>query len=317
MSTSRHFISLVVALLLVFSFTTISAQIIAPATQDAYTFSREQQAGKNYGSDSKVWVRRFGDTRGFIRFDLSAVPVGARVAWATLNLNVQLINKEGQISIRKVMGNWDESTLTAYHRLPIGPINTKFDVTFFDTGRIISVDVTALVNELLADPLNDHGIAFTAPIAVDARFQSRESGGPATLTMLLGDSGDITESTQITVEPGFRTIGDPPRQQFIGYFVDLGGGLISRSKAVHLEFTNLHAELGRVVINGRRLQIPYSGNTTVNLEPEVGATVMSLPLAYFRDGENHIVFESGIGNFSPTNIYDDYTYGEVALVFSH
>jgi len=313
----RNFISLLVVLPLIFCSTTISAQIIAPATQDAYTFSREQQASTNYGSDSKVWVRRFGDTRGFIRFDLSAVPVGARVAWATLNLNVQLINKEGQISIRKVMGSWDESTLTANHRLPIGPIISKFDVTFSDTGRIMSVDVTALVNELLADPLNDHGIAFTAPIAVDARFQSRESGGPATITMLVGEGDDFIESTQISVEPGFRTIGDPPRQQFIGYFVDLGGGLLSRSKTVHLEFTSLHTELGRVVINGRRLQIPYSGNTRVDLEPEVGATLMSLPLAYFRDGENHIVFESGIGNFAPTNIYDDFTYGEVALIFSH
>ena len=73
----------------------------------------------------------------------------------------------------------------------------------------------------------------------------------------------------------------------------------------------------RVVINGHRLQIPYSGQLEVWEASEAGSTVIPVPLAYFQAGNNTVVFEAGRGFWTSTNIYDDYRYGEVALIFSH
>ena len=115
----------------------------------------------------------------------------------------------------------------------------------------------------------------------------------------------------------FRYLGDPPRETAIGYDVEIPKGLLRKSRAVHLEFISLNAELGRLVINGRVLQLPDSYNVAETDEPEVGTTVMSLPLTYFKSGTNTLVFEAGRGFFSDINVYDNYAYGEVVLIFSH
>jgi len=105
--------------------TTTLAQIDVRAIQDAYTNSLLKKENINYGSEDKVWVRAYGDTRGHVRFDLSSVPPGMIAEKATLRLDVQHVNREGPISVRKVKGFWDELTLNANNKPPVRPVHSS------------------------------------------------------------------------------------------------------------------------------------------------------------------------------------------------
>ena len=129
--------------------------------------------------------------------------------------------------------------------------------------------------------------------------------------------GAFNDSTQLVLDSNFQQVGDPPKPISVSYDVELSKSLLAKSKTAHLEFIVLHGSHARVVINGHRLQIPYSGQLEVWEASEAGSTVIPVPLAYFQAGNNTVVFEAGRGFWTSTNIYDDYRYGEVALIFSH
>ena len=73
-----------------------------------------------------------------------------------------------------------------------------------------------------------------------------------------------------------------------------------------------------MVINGEVVQLPYVELTNQygRWRPELGQTLVSVPLGYFNAGKNTIRFESGIGNWTSENIYDDYEFGNVEIIFS-
>ena len=126
--------------------------------------------------------------------------------------------------------------------------------------------------------------------------------------------GAFNDSTQILLDSGFQNLGDEPKPASYPYYVDLSTDLLAKTKTVHLEFKILHASHGRVAINGHMLQIPYSGHLKVWEDGQIGVTI---PLAYFHSGRNIVEFSAGKGFWTGTNIFDDYRYGEVVLIFSH
>ncbi len=88
------------------------------------------------------------------------------------------------------------------------------------------------------------------------------------------------------------------------------------AKTVHIEFYSINAALGRLVINGHSMQIPDSSEIEARWSQEIGKTIVSLPLAYLVEGSNTIRFEAGRGNWTPTNIFDNYEFGDAVLIFS-
>lgn len=69
-------------------------------------------------------------------------------------------------------------------------------------------------------------------------------------------------------------------------------------------------------MNGHKLQIPDSSEIEAGWRQEIGKTIMPLPLSYLKSGKNRFRFESGRGNWSATNIFDDFEVGQVVLVLS-
>ncbi|GAH10070.1 unnamed protein product, partial [marine sediment metagenome] len=113
-----------------------------------------------YGSDADLRVQNWANITSFARFDLSSYPPGSVVSSATLHLSILDVKKVGPFSIHKVLGDWSEAGLTENSKPALGPATTSFTVSFADDGQTITIDVTDVFNELLADPVNDFGLAL-------------------------------------------------------------------------------------------------------------------------------------------------------------
>ncbi|HNP35347.1 MAG TPA: DNRLRE domain-containing protein [Woeseiaceae bacterium] len=158
-------------------------EVTFETSADSYT--RTNAASANFGTETIVRVQPWGDMAGFLRFDFSAFPAGSAVATAILNLPVDDVKVDGVVELRRVLGPWQELTLTRNNQPGLGPVAALFTVARSDENEVVSVDVTSLVNELLADPANDYGIALTQAGA-NVWFDSREAGSPISLTLTGG-----------------------------------------------------------------------------------------------------------------------------------
>lgn len=150
----------------------------------ADTYTRSNAVSSNFGAETLVRVQPWGDMAGFAHFDLSGLASNS-VSTATLRLRMETVSTAGTLQLRRVLGTWNETTLTHANRPAIGPVEQSFTVAKADAGQVIAVDVTAIVNAMLADPLGNFGIALTQSGA-NAWIRSRESGSPMQLTATAG-----------------------------------------------------------------------------------------------------------------------------------
>jgi hypothetical protein len=160
----------------------ITVTVIDPGSQQTFavtadTYTRENDATSNYGTDTRVRVQVWGTMTGFARFDLAAFAPGSTVTSAVLNLAVEDVKRDGPISVHKVLGDWAENSLTDANSPALGPSAASLSVSTADNGQVVQIDITALFNELLADPGNDFGIALV-PGVVNLWIESREGGTP-------------------------------------------------------------------------------------------------------------------------------------------
>jgi len=150
------------------------------------------------------------DYRTFVRFDLSALPLGLPVQKATLRLWPNLVTTEGNVEIAAVLGPWDESSLAAVTAPDISATIRSFPVRKTMLKTWIHVDVTVLVQDWLlgvlpnysaeAAGLANNGLALVGGVSddVNVRFDSKESlqtSHPMELEVVLGlpnGTGDIT-----------------------------------------------------------------------------------------------------------------------------
>lgn len=124
----------------------------------------------NFGSDpdlaSMAWTNGSAesDLRSLMRFDLSTIPTTATVVSATLSLyfnpNSSNGNHQGDNTsfLQRVTSTWDENTVT----WDTQPSTTTVDevllpATSSNTENRPDINVTAPVQDMLADPLNDFG----------------------------------------------------------------------------------------------------------------------------------------------------------------
>lgn len=171
------------------------------ANQD--TFVRDSTAGganTNFGSDALVRVQSWGNGTAFVRFDLSSFPAGTVVSSAQLIISADDVKRSGIVTVHKVLGAWQELSLTDNNKPALGPETMSFNVSTSDGGEDIQIDITDVFNQLIADPGNDYGIAM-APNGVNLWINSRESGSPMRIVATSGQASDLA-FTDITTSSG-------------------------------------------------------------------------------------------------------------------
>lgn len=94
------------------------AQCFYPSA-DAYVYNQEPDT--NFGSDDNLALSSFGDVvvqtrHSFLRFNLDAIPEGATVLAADLELYLDSADGSFTASLQAVDGNWGESTITWNNR---------------------------------------------------------------------------------------------------------------------------------------------------------------------------------------------------------
>jgi len=159
----------------------LSFAVEATLTDDAYTYSGSKTT--KYGAQAILSVRGAagGATlkRGFLKFDLSAIPVGitgADVVKATLKLYVNKLTTAGSFDIFNVTADWNETSITDQTAPSVnGVVATGVRI---NEGKIfVTVDLTNLVMDWLNGATANYGIALlpSAVLGINVNFDSKES----------------------------------------------------------------------------------------------------------------------------------------------
>ena len=134
---------------------------------------------QNNGTNDVIFVRNTGtggNRNGFVRFDLSGIPVGLVLQSARLRLFASEVQVSGAMEVRMVSASWDEATLTANTAPAVGATIATVDVSSAELRRYVSVDITAAVQQWLTGTPN-WGLALVPVSGDDVRvsFDSKES----------------------------------------------------------------------------------------------------------------------------------------------
>jgi hypothetical protein len=168
--------------------------------KDATLFSRTDAVEKNFGDAVQIQASTWtwngdglgqGTFRGLIAFDLGAIPAGAVIKSAKLDLYCDTINyTKGHSSLSesnaaylmRVKDAWAESTVT-WKNQP--EADTAGRIKLDSSKKVIqnySVDVTAMVSVMAADSSKNHGFLF-------------RSVSEATYNAMIFGSGDNKDSS--------------------------------------------------------------------------------------------------------------------------
>jgi len=144
----------------------------------------------NYGALSNLYVG--GGATSLLQFDLGALPAGtgaAQIARATLRLYANRVDVAGSVSVQAVNAAWMESGVTFASMPGLAPVVESFSVG--QPEQYVTADVTALVQQWVASPGSNFGLALSSGNA-NAVFDSKENDDtahPAVLEIALVNSG--------------------------------------------------------------------------------------------------------------------------------
>jgi hypothetical protein len=140
---------------------------------DTYTNSADPTT--NYGAGTTLNVDAAKET-AYIQFNLASIPTGASVSQATLKLYVNGVTTAGAFELYAVNGAWTESGLTYDLAPALGSvIDSNVAITTADKNQYILIPVTATVQDWLATPSSNYGVALVAVGSFNATFDSKES----------------------------------------------------------------------------------------------------------------------------------------------
>ena len=150
----------------------------------------DQQPNDNFGDSSETWVSSASNdtTRTLLRFDMAAIPSGAKILEATLSLYHQSGSGTDQpVSAHRILSPWSEDTVTwnsresgtswttpggdfdstAIATTPVGPANERYEWS-----------ITPLAQGWVDGSFPNYGVAMTAAVnGMDGeRFYTSDQG---------------------------------------------------------------------------------------------------------------------------------------------
>jgi hypothetical protein len=131
---------------------------------------------KDHGHD-KDHGKNVGEAHGFVKFDLSALPVGmsgAAISKATLRMWVNDVNNDGKITVHVVQGDWSEKTISANNAPGVGQAVAEVMIRNADENHFVAIDVTDAVKGWLTNPGSNFGLALL-PVDADFSVDSKEN----------------------------------------------------------------------------------------------------------------------------------------------
>ena len=188
--------------------------------------------------------------KAFMRFDLTALPSSGNIERAVLYLLVNDISDPGAASVQPALAAWDEASLKASTAPSLGAVYATLNVSSQSDGKIVSVDLTQLVQDW-RNGLANYGIAVVSSVSDPVRvsFDSKENtrtsftpvleiiaSGPPGVAGEKGDQGDKGDK------------GDKGDQGDPGPQGPAGGPLLTRTITVSPQSTNALAN-GTLLLN--------------------------------------------------------------------
>ena len=173
---ARNLLSLLFAMLLLDLPVILWAEETGSVSAAADTYVNGFKPDRNFGSNTFMQVRTWGETTSYVRFDFASdFPTVVEEAQLTLEVHENI--KPQSIEIHRVLTPWDEGDVTFMTRpssVQIGSV----DVAAGDAE--VTTDVTSLVNGWGSGAFDNYGVALV-PIAsttdgVNVLFHTRESG---------------------------------------------------------------------------------------------------------------------------------------------
>lgn len=173
---------------------------LLPAVADAYTKAKDSTI--NFGSRADVRAQRWSDITGFAQFDLRQVDSNADADSATLHIPVRDVGVGGLVTVHRVLGNWNEGSITHSNKPSLSPALASFNVSQSNEGQTILIDASAVARELLQNRSNSYGIALVTSNG-NVGMGSRESGSPIRLEIetTSGGSGGGNQPPTISGTP--------------------------------------------------------------------------------------------------------------------
>ncbi|MGH8477041.1 MAG: DNRLRE domain-containing protein [Methylococcales bacterium] len=154
---------------------------------------------QNNGGTQTLVIRNVGAggvRRGFVRFDLSAVPSGLVVDRAVLKVYVNQVSSPGALMLHVVSGAWQEATITENNVPAVAPAFASVPISPSNQAHFVPIDVTTVVQDWLSGAVPNFGLAM-APgsaglsIQIDAK-ESTSTSHVAELALIpLGPAGPI------------------------------------------------------------------------------------------------------------------------------
>ena len=187
----------------------------SPPSADTYVNS--SSPNKNFGSSILLVVGEGSTT--YMKFNLSGVPAGAPVNKATLRLFVSAVATGGQFDVYNLPASptWSESTLTFNTPPPVlGSSATGANPVTVSTSSMnnfVLVDITATVQNWLANPSSNNGVAL-AVVGTKGYFSFESKEGVLTshepeLEIVLNGSSGAGSGTVTSVGSGLGLTGGP------------------------------------------------------------------------------------------------------------
>jgi len=114
-----------------------------------------------------TWSGTPGVGRTALEFDLSFIPVGAKITSAKLSLYSHPKNKHSKRSgensawLQRITSSWQENTLTWNNQPSTTTVNqVSLAASTSETQNYENIDVSALVQDMVNDPSRGHGFMF-------------------------------------------------------------------------------------------------------------------------------------------------------------
>ncbi len=154
--------------------------------QDAYI--NENQLNTNFGNSVDIVVHNYGPKIGLARFDLAAL-AGETISDARLRFRLNNLKNPGSINLQLITQAWSESTVTAGNQPTHGATVLVIPVTMADVGNVVSVDVTAIVQNWTNGSQSNHGLRLQTDDDLKAEIDSLNSAGTPMELLVTIDSG--------------------------------------------------------------------------------------------------------------------------------